>query len=61
MRSMLNGLKIKLGGSHSVLMERFKAALEFAKIGKVSIDFYRRGIGAQTGGDNGMLGMGGMR
>jgi hypothetical protein len=30
----------------------------FAKIGKLGIDFYRRGIGVQTGGDNDMPGEG---
>jgi len=33
----------------------------FAKISKLGIDFYRRGIGVQTGGDNDAPGMGGMR
>jgi hypothetical protein len=28
----------------------------FAKIGKLGIDFYRRGIRVQTGGDNDMPG-----
>ena len=42
--------------------ERFKATLEFAKAGKVDVDFAVEGIGAQTGdGDHAMPGMGGMQ
>ncbi|HZL61360.1 MAG TPA: copper chaperone PCu(A)C [Pseudolabrys sp.] len=44
--------------------ERFKATLEFAKAGKVDVDFTIEGIGAQTGGgdhDHSMPGMGGMQ
>jgi copper(I)-binding protein len=44
--------------------ERFKAMLEFAKAGKVEVDFAIEGIGAKTGGgdhDHSMPGMGGMQ
>ena len=41
--------------------ERFKATLEFAKAGKVDVDFAVEGIGAKTGGDHDMPGMGGMQ
>jgi periplasmic copper chaperone A len=41
--------------------ERFKATLEFAKAGKVDVDFAIEGIGAKTGGDHAMPGMGGMQ
>jgi len=44
--------------------ERFKATLEFAKAGKVDVDFTIEGIGAQIGGgdhDHSMPGMGGMQ
>jgi hypothetical protein len=44
--------------------ERFKATLEFAKAGKVEVDFAIEGIGAKTvGGDHNhdMPGMGGMQ
>lgn len=40
--------------------EHFKAMLEFAKAGKVDVDFTVEGIGAMTGsGDHAMPGMGG--
>ena len=54
---MLVGLKEQLKqGSH------FKATLEFAKAGKVDVDFMVEGIGAKTGGDDhAMPGMGGMQ
>jgi len=54
---MLVGLKEQLKqGSH------FKATLEFAKAGKVDVDFVVEGIGAKTGGDDhAMPGMGGMQ
>lgn len=41
--------------------ERFKATLEFAKAGKVDVDFAVEGIGAKSGGDHDMPGMGGMQ
>jgi len=41
--------------------ERFKATLEFAKAGKVDVDFAIEGIGAKSGGDHDMPGMGGMQ
>ena len=41
---------------------RFKATLDFAKTGKVEVDFVVEGIGAKTGsGDHAMPGMGGMQ
>jgi copper(I)-binding protein len=40
--------------------ERFKATLEFAKAGKVEVDFAIAGVGAKTG-DGDMPGMGGMQ
>ena len=41
--------------------ERFKATLEFAKAGKVDVDFAIEGIGAKSGDDHAMPGMGGMQ
>ena len=42
--------------------ERFKATLEFAKAGKIDVDFAVEGIGAKTGDeDHSMPGMGGMQ
>jgi copper(I)-binding protein len=42
--------------------ERFKATLEFAKAGKVEVDFVVESIGAKTGSDDhDMPGMGGMQ
>jgi copper(I)-binding protein len=54
---MLMGLKKQLmQGDH------FKATLQFAKAGKVDVDFTVEGIGAKTGGgDHAMPGMGGMK
>jgi len=56
---MLVGLKQQLEqGQH------FKATLEFAKAGKVDVDFAVEGIGAQSpasGGGSAMPGMGGMK
>ena len=52
-------VKLDPGGYHVMLMglkqqlkqgEHFKATLEFAKAGKVDVDFTVEGIGAQTGG-----------
>jgi periplasmic copper chaperone A len=40
---------------------RFKATLEFAKAGKVDVDFVVESIGAKTGGDHAMPDMGGMK
>ena len=54
---MFVGLKdqLKQGG-------HFKATLDFAKAGKVDVDFVVEGIGAKTGGgDHAMPGMGGMQ
>lgn len=54
---MFVGLKdqLKQGG-------HFKATLDFAKAGKVEVDFVVEGIGAKTGsGDHAMPGMGGMQ
>ena len=44
---MLVGLKQQLKQG-----EHFKATLEFAKAGKVDVDFTVEGIGAKTGGDD---------
>ena len=54
---MLVGLKHQLEkGQH------FKATLEFAKAGKVEVDFAIEGVGAQSGGDDHAApGMGGMK
>jgi len=55
---MLTGLKEQLAqGQH------FKATLEFAKAGKVDVDFAIEGVGAQSPGTAGgvMPGMGGMK
>lgn len=54
---MLVGLKEQLKqGDH------FRATLDFAKAGKVNVDFTVEGIGAKTGGgDHTMPGMGGMK
>jgi len=54
---MFVGLKEQLKkGDH------FKATLQFAKAGKVDVDFTVEGIGAKTGGgDHAMPGMGGMQ
>lgn len=54
---MFVGLKdqLKQGG-------HFKATLDFAKAGKVEVDFVVEGIGAKAGsGDHAMPGMGGMQ
>ncbi len=54
---MLVGLKKQL-----VQGDHFKATLQFAKAGKVDVDFTVQGIGAQNGGhDHNMPGMGGMQ
>ena len=54
---MLIGLKDQLKQG-----SRFKATLEFAKAGKVDVDFAVAGIGAQSAdGDHAMPGMGGMQ
>jgi periplasmic copper chaperone A len=54
---MFVGLKEQLKqGDH------FKATLQFAKAGKIDVDFTVEGIGAKTGGgDHAMPGMGGMQ
>jgi hypothetical protein len=69
-------VELKPGGYHVMLMglkeqlvqgQHFKATLEFAKAGKVDVDFAIEGVGAQTGGmpgmggDHAMPGMGGMK
>ncbi len=42
--------------------DHFKATLEFAKAGKIDVDFTVEGVGAKTGGGNrAMPGMGGMK
>jgi periplasmic copper chaperone A len=53
---MFVGLKDQLKqGDH------FKATLQFAKAGKVDVDFTIEAIGAKTGGDHAMPGMGGIQ
>jgi hypothetical protein len=70
-------VELKPGGYHVMLMglkeqlvqgQHFKATLEFAKAGKVDVDFAIEGVGAQSGstmpgmgGDHAMPGMGGMK
>ncbi|MGH6665147.1 MAG: copper chaperone PCu(A)C [Pseudolabrys sp.] len=58
-------VELKPGGYHVMLMglkkqlekgQHFKATLEFAKAGKVDVNFTVEGVGAQSGG-----GMGGMK
>jgi copper(I)-binding protein len=60
-----SGYHVMLVGLKQQLMQgdHFKATLEFAKAGKVDVDFTIEGIGAQTGGghDHAMPGMGGMQ
>jgi copper(I)-binding protein len=58
-----SGYHVMLVGLKKQLMpgERFKATLEFAKAGKIDVDFAVEGIGAKTGGDHDMPGMGGMQ
>jgi periplasmic copper chaperone A len=54
---MLVGLKKQL-----VQGDHFKATLQFAKAGRVEVDFTVQAIGAQSGGhDHNMRGMGGMQ
>ena len=57
-----SGYHVMLVGLNKQLMQgdHFKATLEFAKAGKIDVDFTVAGIGAQTGG-NAMPGMGGMQ
>jgi copper(I)-binding protein len=57
-----SGYHVMLVGLNKQLMQgdHFKATLEFARAGKVDVDFTVEGIGAQTGG-NAMPGMGGMQ
>jgi hypothetical protein len=61
-------VELKPGGYHVMLMglkeqlvqgQHFKATLEFAKAGKVDVDFAIEGVGAQSGST--MPGMGGMK
>ncbi len=66
-------VELKPGGYHVMLMglkqqlekgQHFKATLEFAKAGKVDVDFTVEGVGAQNPGSAGggtMPGMGGMK
>jgi periplasmic copper chaperone A len=63
-------VKLEPGGYHVMLVgltqqlkqgEHFKATLEFAKAGKVEVDFSVEGFGATQGGGGGMPGMGGMQ
>ena len=58
-----NGYHVMFVGLKKQLMQgdHFKATLQFAKAGKVDVDFTVESIGAQTGGDNAMPGMGGMK
>jgi copper(I)-binding protein len=64
-------VELKPGGYHVMFVglkkqlmqgEHFKATLDFAKAGKVDVDFSVGGIAAQSsGGDHAMPGMGGMK
>jgi copper(I)-binding protein len=64
-------VELSPGGYHAMFVglrqqlkqgDHFKAVLEFAKAGKVDVDFSVAGIGAQSAdGDHGMPGMGGMK
>jgi len=59
-----SGYHVMIVGLKKQLMqgEHFKATLQFAKAGKVDVDFTVEGIGAKTGGgDHAMPGMGGMQ
>jgi copper(I)-binding protein len=59
-----NGYHVMLVGLKEQLKQgsRFKAALEFAKAGKVEVDFVVEGIGAKApADDHDMPGMGGMQ
>ena len=59
-----NGYHVMLVGLKEQLKQgsRFKATLEFAKAGKVDVDFVVESIGAMTGSDDhAMPGMGGMQ
>ena len=59
-----NGYHVMLVGLREQLKQgnRFKATLEFAKAGKVDVDFVVESIGAMTGSDDhAMPGMGGMQ
>jgi periplasmic copper chaperone A len=57
-----SGYHVMLVGLNKQLMQgdHFKATLEFAKAGKVDVDFTVADIGAQPGGGNAMPGMRGM-
>ena len=57
-----SGYHVMLMGLKKQLMqgEHFKATLQFAKAGKVDVDFVVEGIGAKTGG-GAMPSMGGMK
>ncbi|MGH6725986.1 MAG: copper chaperone PCu(A)C [Pseudolabrys sp.] len=61
---------LKPGGYHIMFMkltrqlkqgEHFKVTLDFAKAGKVDVDFTTEGIAAQSGGGHDMHNMGGMK
>lgn len=56
-----SGYHIMFIGLKQQLMQggHFKATLEFAKAGKVDVDFTVEGVGAMHGGDNAMPSMGG--
>jgi periplasmic copper chaperone A len=58
-----NGYHVMFIGLKHQLMkgQNFKATLEFAKAGKVDVDFSVAGIGAMKGGADAMPGMGGMK
>jgi copper(I)-binding protein len=58
-----NGYHVMFVGLIKQLMQgdHFKATLQFAKAGKIDVDFSVESIGAQTGGDHAMPGMGGMQ
>ncbi len=58
-----SGYHVMFVGLKKQLMQgdHFKATLQFAKAGKVNVDFTVESIGAQTGGDHAMPGMGGMQ
>lgn len=59
-----NGYHVMFSGLKEQLKQgsRFRATLDFAKAGKVDVDFVVEGIGAKTGnGDHAMPGMGGMQ
>jgi copper(I)-binding protein len=58
-----SGYHVMFVGLKKQLMQgdHFKATLQFAKAGKVDVDFTVESIGTQTGGNNAMPGIGGMQ